>query len=92
MTKANSTKIILSGEKLNGLIKHVNKLNDLNNNLYELQDLYLSDVRNLQEALSYITDILNLCRQKDSLGNPCNYMDLVLSNDPKAWKPKRGKK
>ena len=64
----------------------INTIQDILNTLSECNDLWLSDVRKLEEAQRKLSDIVGVAPPKGEDGRPQHYADKVLDNDPQAWR------
>ena len=84
------TSFILSEEARRELLQSYNELRTAMSNIFECQDMWLSDTRNLERLMHRMQRRLDFAQQKD--GNP--YMDYVLAEDnnpapKKAGRPKK---
>ena len=66
--KNENAKIELSKTEFNDLLAAVNNLNTAINNAQESNDLWLSDVRNLEQLKWKMTELLGLTFDRDTWG------------------------
>tara|TARA_R110000751_G_scaffold183711_2_gene290338 strand:- start:700 stop:951 length:252 start_codon:yes stop_codon:yes gene_type:complete len=66
--KNENAKIELSKTEFNDLLAAVNNLNTAINNAQEANDLWLSDVRNLEQLKWKMTELLGLTFDRDTWG------------------------
>lgn len=63
----------------------VNTIQNILDTLTECNDLWMSDIRKLQDAYCKLSRIVGVASPKDEDGKPKHYADKVLDDDPQAW-------
>ncbi len=87
--KPKSVTVTMSIENYNALLKGHNDLMSAINTMCEINDLYLSDVRNIEDLRFRLFNGLGFAHQKSSNGkNALCYSDAVKDNDERAWRSK----
>jgi len=73
----------ITNEQRTEFLKSYNDLRNIIQTLWECQDLWMSDMRKLEELHQRMHEVLNFVPQKDKDGKTQPYMDWVLGDSSK---------
>lgn len=73
----------ITNEQRTEFLKSYNDLRNIIQTLWECQDLWMSDMRKLEELQDRMQNVLNFVPQEDKEGNRQPYMDWVFGDSSK---------
>ena len=87
--KPKSVTVTMSIENYDALLKGHNDLMSAIETICEIHDLYLSDVRNIEDLRFRLFNGLGFAHQKSNDGKSVScYSNAVKDNDERAWRSK----
>lgn len=71
----------LTNEQRLEFLKSYNNLRNMLNTMYECQDLWMSDIRKLEDLQCMMHRAMKFVPQEDDEGRPMHYADWVLADE-----------